>query len=145
MTPNAVIHGVKIFVSPLATRQVQAKVHKRNKRINKKWLKKFGTKTVDQMLYTAGGVYVSQRVWDALKIQVLPSDGKITGRSADKVLVDEAQFCEPSLWWTCQETIEDRTVKFGPKHFEYEMFRAYFSGDQWHHSIINKITSKATE
>lgn len=42
------LNGLKIIAShALDPRQVQIKRHKRNRRIDKKWLKRYGTKTVD--------------------------------------------------------------------------------------------------
>lgn len=64
-------NGMKVLVSPLCTREVQVKRHKRNKRINKKWLKRYGTKTVEDALVMGNHtVFVSQRAYDALKDKV---------------------------------------------------------------------------
>lgn len=56
------LNGLQIIVShALGPRQVQTKRHKRNRRINKKWLKRYGAKTVDDVLYGAGGVVFMSR------------------------------------------------------------------------------------
>ena len=60
-------NGMKICVSQLCTLQVQSKAHKRNKRINKKWLKRYGTKTVEHAFVAGNTVYMSQRAYDELQ------------------------------------------------------------------------------
>ena len=69
-------NGIQIFVShALGPRQVQIKKHKRNKRINKKWLKKFGTKTVDDAIVTPAGIYVSRQAYRALQEKIIQEGG----------------------------------------------------------------------
>ena len=61
------LNGMNVFVSPLTKSEVQVKRHKRNKRINKKWLKRYGTKTVDNAIVTPQCIYVSESVYSQLK------------------------------------------------------------------------------
>lgn len=61
------LNGLKVFVSPLVKSQVQVKKHKRNKRISKKWLKLYGTKTVESIIKTPYGIFVGPETFDKLK------------------------------------------------------------------------------
>lgn len=82
-------NGLKVFVSPLCTRQVQVKRHKRNKRINKKWLKRYGTKTVEEALVMGNHtLFVSQRAYDALGAEVA-TEHKVRGRGPMLFTLDD--------------------------------------------------------
>jgi hypothetical protein len=64
------MNRLKIYPSPLVSpRQVKIKTHKRNPRINKKWLRRYGTKLVEQVIATPSGVYVSPATFLKLKAQ----------------------------------------------------------------------------
>ena len=63
----AQFEGLNIFVSPLLPRLVQAKRHKRNKRINKKWLRKYGMKSIEEAIVTPMGVFVSRETYARLR------------------------------------------------------------------------------
>lgn len=76
-------NGLRVFVSPLCTRQVQVKRHKRNKRINKKWLKRYGTKTIEEALVVGNRIFMSQLAYDALRDEFAKAtfaENKISGR-----------------------------------------------------------------
>ena len=86
-------NGLKVFVSPLCTRQVQVKRHKRNKRINKKWLKRYGTKTVEEAFVMGNHtLFVSQRAYNALRAEVAKAtfaEHKVRGRDPTLFIFDD--------------------------------------------------------
>lgn len=60
--------GTPIIISPFITTTKQARVHKK-KRINKKWLKRYGMRSIDdiQTVYFIGDkIYMSQGLFNKL-------------------------------------------------------------------------------
>jgi hypothetical protein len=70
------LFGMEIIKVPLF-KQVQARRH-RKKRINKKWLKRYGTKIIqirpksesDEYLVGMGKIFVPEELWDVFQKQL---------------------------------------------------------------------------
>ena len=62
-------NGVPIVITDAITKRVRCRIH-RKKRINKKWLKRYGYKEVQdhsKILFANNTLYMSQKNYDRLK------------------------------------------------------------------------------
>lgn len=69
MTPFDYYNGYPIVVTDKITEKVRCRIH-RKKRIDKKWLKRYGYKVVpdnSSILLIKGTLYMSQKVYDRLQ------------------------------------------------------------------------------
>lgn len=72
MLETEYLYGKRIIITNMITKDVQARKH-RKKRINKKWLKRYGYKIVpdDTKVYmTNEAVFMTRRCFDRLKKQI---------------------------------------------------------------------------
>lgn len=72
------LNGKRIFITNMITKNVQARKH-RKKRINKKWLKLYGYKTVpdDAKIYmTNDAIFMAKRCFQMLKKQINNGDNE---------------------------------------------------------------------
>lgn len=66
------LNGKRIIITDMITKDVQARKH-RKKRINKKWLKRYGYKIVpdDKKIYaTKDAIFMTKRCFQRLKRQI---------------------------------------------------------------------------
>lgn len=73
MTPNGIFNGYTVFASEACADTVQARRH-RKKRINKKWLKRYGTKTVpwNKVIVTADRKMIMHpKIYEALAAELM--------------------------------------------------------------------------
>ena len=78
MNFNFNYNGVPIIITNAITKTVQARTHKK-KRINKKWLKRYGYKEVQDENKTYmidGKLYMTQRCYNKMK-KILEKENKI--------------------------------------------------------------------
>lgn len=76
------IAGKQIIINEHITKQVQCRTH-RKKRINKKWLKRYGTRTVpdnQKILVTQEYVFMTQKCFDKISNLVEHFEEVIGGR-----------------------------------------------------------------
>lgn len=72
MFESGYLNGMRIITTNMITKDVQARRHKK-KRINKKWLKRYGLKAVpdDTKAYmTNGTIFMTKRCYQKLKKQI---------------------------------------------------------------------------
>lgn len=72
------LNGIRIFLTDMITKDVQARKH-RKKRINKKWAKRYGCKTVPddtKVIMTEDTLFMTKRCFQKIKRQ-LENDGNI--------------------------------------------------------------------
>lgn len=72
------LNGKRIFITNMITKYVQARKH-RKKRINKKWLKRYGYKIVpdDTKIYiTNDAIFMTKRCFRILKKQIDNGDNE---------------------------------------------------------------------
>lgn len=72
MLESGYLYGMRIITTDRITKNVQARKHKK-KRINKKWLKRYGTKAIpdDTKFYmTNGAIFMTKRCYENLKSQI---------------------------------------------------------------------------
>ena len=72
MLETEYLYGKRIFITNMIAKDVQARKH-RKKRINKKWLKRYGYKAVpdDTKAYTTNeAIFMTRRCFQRLKNQI---------------------------------------------------------------------------
>jgi len=72
------LNGKRVLITNMITKDVQARKH-RKKRINKKWLKRYGYKTVpdDTRVYaTNDAIFMTRRCFQRLKSQIYNRDSR---------------------------------------------------------------------
>ena len=72
MNRASYLYGMQIIVSNSITKEVRTKKHKK-RRIDKKWLKKYGYKHVpdnDTILHIDDCLYMTQKCYDKIKYQL---------------------------------------------------------------------------
>lgn len=72
MLESGYLNGMRVFTTNMITKDVQARKH-RKKRINKKWLKRYGYKAVpdDTKIYaTNEAIFMTRRCFQRLKKQI---------------------------------------------------------------------------
>lgn len=78
MTPIDYYNGIPIVVTDAIIKKVRSRTH-RKKRIDKKWLKRYGYKKVtdhSKTLLVNGTLYMSQKIYDRLKEELAKMGGK---------------------------------------------------------------------
>lgn len=78
MMPIGYIDGLPVVITDKITKQVRSRIH-RKKRIDKKWLKRYGYKEVTDHSKTVlvnGTLYMSQKLHDRLKEELAKMGGK---------------------------------------------------------------------
>ena len=78
MTPMDYYNGTPIVITNAITKKVRSRTH-RKKRIDKKWLKRYGYKDVtdhSKTLLVNGTLYMSQKIYDRLKEELAKMGGK---------------------------------------------------------------------
>lgn len=66
------LNGIRIFVTDMITKDVQSRKH-RKKRINKKWLKRYGYKTVPddtKVIMTEDTIFMTKRRFQKIEKQI---------------------------------------------------------------------------
>jgi len=69
MNPSGYIDGLPVVITDKITKKVRSRTH-RKKRIDKKWLKRYGYKKVtdhSKILLANGTLYMSQKAYDQFK------------------------------------------------------------------------------
>lgn len=69
MTPIDYYNGIPIVITDAITKKIRCRIH-RKKRIDKKWLKRYGYKEVEdhsKILFIKNTLYMSQKNFDRLK------------------------------------------------------------------------------
>ena len=78
MTPMDYYNGTPIVITNAITKKVRSRTN-RKKRIDKKWLKRYGYKDVtnhSKTLLVNGTLYMSQKIYDRLKEELAKMGGK---------------------------------------------------------------------
>lgn len=78
MTPMDYYNGIPIVITNAITKKVRSRTN-RKKRIDKKWLKRYGYKDVtnhSKTLLVNGTLYMSQKIYDRLKEELAKMGGK---------------------------------------------------------------------
>lgn len=78
MTPMDYYNGTPIVITNAITKKVRSRTHQK-KRIDKKWLKRYGYKDVtdhSKTLLVNGTLYMSQKIYDRLKEEFAKMGGK---------------------------------------------------------------------
>ena len=77
MTPIDYYNGIPIVVTDAITKVVRCRTH-RKKRIDKKWLRRYGFKEVtdhSRVIFANGTLYMSQKLYDRLKDELIKMGG----------------------------------------------------------------------
>lgn len=79
MLESGYLNGMRVFTTNMITKDVQSRKH-RKKRINKKWLKRYGYKIVpdDTKIYaTNDAIFMTKRCFHRLKKQIESGDNDL--------------------------------------------------------------------
>ena len=77
MNKLSYLYGMQIIVDNRITKEVRARKHKK-RRIDKKWLKKYGYKHVpdnNKILHIGDSLYMTQKCYDKIKNQLEVKEG----------------------------------------------------------------------
>lgn len=77
MKPIDHFNGMSIYITDAITKKVRCRTH-RKKRIDKKWLKRYGYKEVQdhsKVLVVGNGIYMSQQNYDRLAMELGKKEG----------------------------------------------------------------------
>ena len=72
MNKLSYLYGMQIIVTNSITKEIRVRKHKK-RRIDKKWLKKYGYKHVpdnNTILHTCDSLYMTQKCYDKIKYQL---------------------------------------------------------------------------
>ena len=79
MTPIDYYNGIPIVITDAITKKVRRRIH-RKKRIDKKWLRRYGYKDVtdDSKIVKCGNMlFMSQKLYDRLQEELAKMGGKL--------------------------------------------------------------------